>query len=206
MIRIIIDAYNLIFQCGLQPKTLNSPLALHRTRMRLISELTDRIGEAQRRNVQLVFDAKNPPGETTPALEGRGFKIAFARDYEDADAMVIELIRRHSHPKKLTVVSSDHRIQTAALRRGATAIDSDVWFDRAGKPSKTAHSISVDLKKTDVSLSEKETRRLIDEFSDLELESPKTQSKPSASDVDELDVGNPFNPFPPGYGEDLLDN
>jgi len=136
MIRTIIDAYNLIFQCGLQPKNLDSPLALHRTRQRLVQELSDRIEKSLRQDVMLVFDAKNPRGHSTPDLNGQGFKIAFARDYEDADTMVIELLQKHSQPRQLTVVSNDHQIQTAATRREATAIDADVWFDQLDSGSK----------------------------------------------------------------------
>ena len=50
-------------------------------------------------------------------------------EYEDADSLIEELIQKNSTPKNLTVVSSDHRLHRAALRRKATPIDSDVWFD-----------------------------------------------------------------------------
>jgi predicted RNA-binding protein with PIN domain len=204
MIRIIIDAYNLIFQCGLQPKSLNSPLALHRTRVRLIEELLDRVADSDRSDTLLVFDAKNPRGMTTPDLVGHGFKIAFARDYEDADAMVIELIQKHSQPKQLTVVSSDHRIQTAASRREASFIDSDVWFDRpmgSASPASRNNAAPI-LQKPDISLSDKETQALIDEFSQFDPES--TGDKPK--NLDEDVSHETFNPFPKGYGEDLLDD
>ena len=203
MIRIIIDAYNLIFQCGLQPKSLDSPLALHRTRQRLVQELADRIEESQRRTVLLVFDAKNPRGHSTPDLSGRGFKIEFAREYEDADTMVIELLQKHSQPRQLTVVSNDHQIQTAATRREATAIDADVWFDqlkfvddRPALPRATG--------KPRVRLSDAETQELIDEFSDL------TESEDSIPNGDQKKAGDNesesfYNPFPDGYGEDLLE-
>jgi len=203
MIRIIIDAYNLIFQCGLQPKSLDSPLALHRTRLRLVQELADRIEENQRPEVMLVFDAKNPRGYSTPDLAGQGFKIAFAREYEDADTMVIELIQHHSQPRQLTVVSNDHRIQTAATRRDATAIDADVWFDRlelsADRPALSNAPI-----KPSVTLSEAETQRLIDEFSDIEEANPTGNSEPKSAGDNESD--SLYNPFPDGYGEDLLDS
>jgi len=201
MIRIIIDAYNLIFQCGLQPKNLDSPLALHRTRQRLIKELSDRIEESQRHEVMLVFDAKNPRGYSTPDLNANGFKIAFAKEYEDADAMVIELLQKHSQPRQLTIVSGDHRIQTAATRRDAKAIDSDVWFDNllalADRPAP-----SNVLSKPKVTLSDAETQKLIDEFSDLEDQ--KSQDDPQAKEAGDIETDSPYNPFPEGYGEDLL--
>ncbi len=198
MIRIIIDAYNLIFQCGLQPKNLDSPLALHQTRQRLVKELADHFIGNSRKEIMLVFDAKNPRGYSTPDLEGLGFRIEFAREYEDADAMVIELVRTHSQPKQLLVVSGDHRIQTAATRRGAQAIDSDVWFDQLGGQT-TAQTVKAQDK--DIFLTDAETQQLIDTFSDLD-ERERNPIKPKEAG-DESD--STYNPFPPGYGEDLLD-
>jgi hypothetical protein len=54
--------------------------------------------------------------------------IYFASRHADADTMIEEIIKAHSAPRNLVVVSSDHRVQRAAKRRRATAIDSDRWF------------------------------------------------------------------------------
>ena len=202
MIRTIIDAYNLIFQCGLQPKTLNSPTALHRARQRLIDELADRIESGDRKEVMLVFDAKNPRGHSTPELDKKGFGVAFAREYEDADAMLIELMQQHSQPKQLTVVSSDHRVQTAASRRNAKPIDADHWFDRLQSPGRReATSHEEGPSKDSVMLSEAETQQLVERFSDF---NPDATTSESATSEDN-DRNAAYNPFPPGYGEDLLE-
>ena len=200
MIRIIIDAYNLIFQCGFQPKKLDAPFALHKARQRLISELVLRIDQQTRKDVMLVFDAKNPRGYATPELIGQGFKIAFAREFEDADAMVIELLRRHSQPRQLTVVSSDHHIQTAATRRNATAVDADEWFDGLKLLPNSASNLSPE--KPAALFSDDETQKLIDTFS-------KPEPSEGSGQVDGEKAGDTredstYNPFPPGYGEDLL--
>jgi hypothetical protein len=42
-----------------------------------------------------------------------------------------EMIAADHAPRKLTVVSSDHRVQRAAKRRRAIAVDSDVWYEGA---------------------------------------------------------------------------
>lgn len=200
MIRIIIDAYNLIFQCGFHPKKLDAPLALYKARQRLIHELVLRIKEQHRPDVILVFDAKNPRGQSTPDLEPQGFRIAYARDFEDADAMVIEILRQHSQPRQLTVVSSDHQIQTAATRRDATAMDADVWFDRLTLLSDAAPDEPSG--KASAILSDQETQQLIDAFSQPdEVEIPERTDSKKAGDIQEE---SPYNPFPPGYGEDLL--
>ena len=78
-----------------------------------------------------MFDAKRIPVKETH-LDSRklGIRVLFAVGYESADEMIEELVAAHSHPKDLLVVSSDHRIQNAATRRKAKAIDSDVWLDQ----------------------------------------------------------------------------
>ena len=200
MIRTIIDAYNLIFQCGFHPKKLDAPFALHKARQRLISELVLRIDQQSRPEVMLVFDAKNPRGHATPELNGQGFRISFAREFEDADAMVIELLRQHSQPRQLTVVSSDHHIQTAATRRSASAIDADVWFDRLKLlPNSTSNDQQEELKAL---FSDDETQRLIDTFSKPD---PVDQSgQGGEKKAGDTQGDSTYNPFPPGYGEDLL--
>jgi hypothetical protein len=62
-------------------------------------------------------------------LEHRGLHVRFAAQHEDADELIEELIRTNSAPRRLTVVSSDHRLQTAARRRRARAVDSEPWFE-----------------------------------------------------------------------------
>jgi hypothetical protein len=51
--------------------------------------------------------------------------IQYYRMVQDANRPL--LIRKHSSPRALTVVSSDHRLHRAARRRRATPIDSDRW-------------------------------------------------------------------------------
>lgn len=157
---ILIDGYNLIFQCGLQGRSAGSD-ALEKARNRLISELANKLGHLDRKKITIVFDSRQRPlrAESDRWL-AEEMKIIFAADYADADELIEELIRKHSAPKKLTVVSSDHRLHDAARRRKATAIDSDVWFDG--------------LK----------------------------QKRPPAK-TDDRDIPENYNPFPPGYGEDL---
>ena len=54
--------------------------------------------------------------------------MRFAAHYESADELIEELIRTDSSPRRLTVVSSDHRLHRAARRRHARSIDSDRWY------------------------------------------------------------------------------
>lgn len=136
--RTIIDGYNLIFQCGLEGRT-RDPRAIERARDRLVSSLVRWMDEAARRQIVVVFDATTLPIKETDKVSTKdALTIVFAVEYEDADSLIEELIQKHSSPKQLTVVSSDHRIHKAALRRKATPIDSDAWFDQIETKSESA--------------------------------------------------------------------
>ncbi len=62
-------------------------------------------------------------------FEVDGVSVRFALDYPEADDLLEELIAAHSAPKNLAVVSSDHRVQVAAKRRGCQPFDSQPWLD-----------------------------------------------------------------------------
>ena len=150
---LIIDAYNLIFQCGLEgPK--RTPASITSSRHRLVQLLSELLPGEQIAHTTIVFDAKRLPKQE-PQIDSRknGLRVLFAVGYESADEMIEELIAAHSHPKDLLVVSSDHRIQNAATRRKAKAIDSDVWLDQIEKQ----HSGGSSQAKNDTTGSEKRT-------------------------------------------------
>ena len=222
MFRTIIDGYNLIFQCGWHGKDLSSPAALEKSRRRLIDELSARVEKSRRSRLLIVFDAKDTsrlPDHAVDQLLIDGFTVRFARDFPDADALLAELIRTHSQPKQLTVVSSDHAVQTAATRRNARAIDSDVWFDSL--PLVKSRPSNKTAVRSDSPLSPADQELLRDEFEQIdvtqlerEIDGPTkeefgaSQDAPQHKDSIELDddmMGDDFNPFPPGYGEDLIE-
>ncbi|MCA9102148.1 MAG: NYN domain-containing protein, partial [Planctomycetales bacterium] len=161
----------------------------------------------------------------TTTLEG--ITVHYAADYDDADELIEELIRRDSAPRQLTVVSSDHRLQRAARRRRATAIDSDVWFgqllqqrrERAGEPVDFAkplgevsqHEVLYWLKEfgleADGEIARSADTSTLSNNPDIpdgdtaaadETREPPEHEKPPAGDHWD-------NIFPPGYGDDLLD-
>lgn len=126
--RIVIDGYNLIFQCGLEGKRRDS-LAIEKARQRAIQTISKWLGD-DRKHAAIVFDASRLPiKEDHSVSQIDGLTIIYAVDYDDADSMIEEIVRTHSSPKQLIVVSSDHRLHKAALRRNAQPIDSDVWYD-----------------------------------------------------------------------------
>ncbi|MGC4004570.1 MAG: NYN domain-containing protein [Pirellulales bacterium] len=76
----------------------------------------------------MVFDAGQAPWGLARVVNVAGITVHYASNHEDADGLIEELILADSSPKKLTVVSSDHRLHRAAKRRKATPVDSDRWF------------------------------------------------------------------------------
>lgn len=124
---LLIDAYNLLHlsdQLGRQ----RGDGWLQRARERLISTLAEHLGLELCGQTCLVFDSKDGPKDLPSAYVSHGIELLFAVDHEEADDLLEELIARHATPKRLMVVSSDHRIQKAAGRRGAKLMDADVWY------------------------------------------------------------------------------
>ena len=78
----------------------------------------------------VVFDAANPPRDRPSLFAIQGLEVQFAVGYPEADDLIEELIASHSAPKRLTVVSADHRVQQAAKRRGCTVFYSEPWLDK----------------------------------------------------------------------------
>ena len=76
-----------------------------------------------------MFDATSPPVDRPSQFSFESIDVRFAVDYREADDLLEELIAAHSAPKQLAVVSSDHRVQAAANRRGATSYDAQPWLD-----------------------------------------------------------------------------
>ena len=104
--------------------------------------------------------------------------------------MLEELIETHAAPRSLVVVSSDHRVQRAARRRGAAFRDSDQWYAER-KAARRWNRDEEGLSQKPVFESTPEQVEFwIKKFSD-----PSSATAPD--DVDEV--------FPPGYAEDLLE-
>ena len=132
---LLIDGYNVVAP-SVPPARRGDTNWLHHERMRLIDRLVTQLDEHLRERTMVVFDAANPPPDRPSRFTVSGIEVQFAVGYAEADDLIEELIAAHSAPKRLAVVSSDGRIQTAANRRGCATFASDVWLDDllAGKP------------------------------------------------------------------------
>lgn len=192
---LLIDGYNLLNVTGIIGRGVG-PGSLERARRALLNFLAESLdaGEAQRTTV--VFDAgDDAPRQLPRRVNHRGIAVHFAARYEDADSMIEELIAADSAPRSLTVVSSDHRIQRAARRRRAKAVDSDRWYQetlrRRAAPTPARET------KPATPLSPGEVQHWIDTFSGSEA-----GGSPSHEKIDDL-PGDDI--FPPGFGEDIKD-
>jgi predicted RNA-binding protein with PIN domain len=105
------------------------PGYLERARAALLNVLAESLDEEQRRRTTVVFDAKSGPPDVADSTTHRGITVRFAAGHASADELIEQLIKSDSAPRRLTVVSGDRRIQQAAKRRKAKAIDSDTWWD-----------------------------------------------------------------------------
>jgi len=240
---LVIDGYNLLHASGILPSGVG-PGTLERARAALLNFLVESLEENELAKAVVVFDARAAPIGRPRLVTHRGLRVHFAPNPGDADALIEQLILDDHSPRQLIVVSSDHRLQRAAKRRRAHAIDSDRWYAevvqrRVGRQQRAADEVA----KPAGPLSEHEVARWLDRFgmSPVDEESPTPEDSgpapPPAADATAVPAaqtgaakadgqrsktdrrrrkadtsgkkpptrGNLANPFPPGYGEDLLE-
>lgn len=124
---LLIDGYNLLHGTDLFGR---GPAAgtLEASREALLSFVASAVEPAERGQTTIVFDSQDAPPGLPLSFRRQGMLVRFASDYADADELLEELIAADHAPRKLTVVSSDHRVQRAARRRRARSIDSHQWY------------------------------------------------------------------------------
>jgi uncharacterized protein len=190
---ILIDGYNLLHASGILGRGVG-PGSLERSRNALLNFLAESLLERELAGTTVVFDAREAPPGLPRMTTFRGITVRFAPRGSDADAEIEELIAASHAPRRLTVVSSDHRLHRAARRRRARAIDSDRWyFDVIRQRIDRTRPKSLPGKPTGQP-SEIDVRFWLRQFG-LEDPEPTERNLPTPPAVD--------NPFPPGYAEDI---
>ena len=130
---IIVDGYNLLLQT-MDSRRLSGPGNLARARNSLVGMLAGRLSIEQQQRTTIVFDS----GGGQSAIDGprpmeHEMTVLFASDYENADAMIIDLLRKSSSPRHTVLVSSDREIQRVAKQRRCQIMDSLDWMDSLEK-------------------------------------------------------------------------
>ena len=187
---LLIDGYNVLHVAGILGQGAG-PNSLERSRLALLNFLAESLPAAEIAHTTVVFDAHDSPAGLPTTTKHRGLTVRFAARYPDADSLIEELIRADSAPRRLVVVSSDHRIQRAAHRRRARAVDSDVWYAEVirARQQRQRSAESGEGRCSGPLLAE-DVHYWMRQFGGQE---PLKDNPPP--DIE--------NPFPPGYGEDL---
>ncbi len=200
---LLIDGYNLLHATDIFGEG-TGPGGFQRSREALIAFLVASLKETERVQTTIVFDATEAPPGLPSQYTVEGLQVVYARDYPDADTLIEERIEEHSAPRGLLVVSSDHRVQRAARRRGAKYTDSERWYTQLWQRRialRRNQQKSIPEKPVG-DLTPKEIAYWVEQFEcdDLpQLPTPKkaTDGQPPAA----FD-----NPFPEGYADDLLED
>jgi predicted RNA-binding protein with PIN domain len=213
---VLIDGYNLLHASGILGSGVG-PGSLERSRSALLNFLAESLAERQLSRTTIVFDAREAPPGLPRTTMYRGMTVCFAPRGLDADAVIEDLIAAESSPRRLTVVSSDHRLHRAARRRRAKAIDSDVWYGEvirlrierarkkkpAGKPAGPISDVEVRFWLREFGIVHEQVEpKSADATSSVE-EGVVDNARPAESPESKLKDAPPGNPFPPGYGEDI---
>jgi predicted RNA-binding protein with PIN domain len=193
---LLIDGYNLMYAAGILGSGLG-PGTLERRRLALLNFLAESLDPKELPQTTVVFDAREAPWGLKQSVQHRGIAVRFATKYESADALIEELIRAASAPRRLVVVSADHEIQRAARRRRAKAVDSEAWYEELLRRRRERTRAAPELP-------DQPPAPLLQEDVHYWLRQFGEESRPGEPD-EELpgEEADEDNPFPPDYGKDL---
>lgn len=208
---LLIDGYNLLNSVGITGRP-GRGTSLKRSRTALLNFLVATLDPAELRQTTVVFDAIDAPPGLPRTAGHHGISVRFAARHSDADSLIEELVKAHSSPRRLTVVSSDHRVQRAARRRRARAVDSDLWYMEIVRQRRRRERPPPAPVRKPGPLSEMEVEEWLARFGGNDLldevlaEEQAGQESPAQRAPQEThgEIAGIDNPFPPGYAEDLL--
>jgi predicted RNA-binding protein with PIN domain len=193
-VSLIIDGYNQLHASGILPRGIG-PGTLERARTALLNFLAESLTADEASQTTVVFDAHHAPKGLGRVTEHRGISVQFAPPGGEADDLIEQLIRADSAPRKLVVVSSDHRLHRAAKRRKATPVDSDRWYAEILKRRlQTTQRLQDDRPPRDGPLSDDAVAYWLQAFGD---------GSAAGSGKQVSDALPPTNPFPPGYADEI---
>jgi len=200
---LLIDGYNLLHMLG-WIDCRRGPKALEQARWRLVRFLAGVLSPTERAGTTVVFDAAQPPPLTARTLQAEGITVRFAVGYRNADELLEELIEQAKTPRSYVVVSSDRRVQRAALRRQMKAVDCWTWYEQQLAKRPPIHRPATPTAEarppwTHLPLSESEVDRWLRVFYGAEVSGAERTIPSAPPELPDLFQ----SPFPPGYGEDV---
>jgi predicted RNA-binding protein with PIN domain len=157
----VIDGYNLLHAMGVLLGRVEGPQVLEKARRQLLDDLAKAF-EADAGLLTVVFDAAVAPRRSQPEQTIQGIRVLFAVGGQEADDLIESLITQHPHPRHLSVVSDDHRLQRAARRRQAQDMSCGAFLDLLEQRGKArgegpkSEAPAGDAKQADDSQAEKE--------------------------------------------------
>ena len=191
---LIIDGYNLIHAAGIVGRGVG-PGSLERSRLALLNFVVESLEPAALATTIVVFDAQNAPPGLPRELSHRGVRVRFAAGYTSADELIEELIEENTSPRRLTVVSSDHRLHRAARRRKAHAIDSDRWYEQTIAKRNAARRAPAKVRKPATPLAASEVEFWLAKFTDAPTRQAPQKHPPARE----------HNPADPIFPQEYLD-
>lgn len=171
---ILIDGYNLLFASGIFGAE-RGERGGESSRRALLEFLAEVLPAAELPRTTIVFDAAEAPPGLPREFTHERIRVLFAPRKTEADELLERLIEQERDPRKLTVVSSDHRVQRAARRRRAAYIDSDVWYAEKVRERRQRDAPAREETKPERALDDQEVASWLREFG---LPPPKRPSQP----------------------------
>jgi predicted RNA-binding protein with PIN domain len=161
----LIDGYNLLFTLGIAPDQVG-PQELHKARERLLGSIAA-AHHGRDTSVTVVFDARHTTRKNAAVQQIGGIDVLFAVKHDEADDLIEERIRGHSHPRQLVVVSDDRRLQQAARRRRCQVMTCAEYLDWGSKKVVLEQAAAPAEAEKQVNLTSDEVRHWLEEFRDL---------------------------------------
>ncbi len=118
----LVDGYNLAHALKGGPMRPDELLAARESLVRLLRVLTNR-----RTAVTIVFDSRTVASGTTTLGRSGVVEVVYARD---ADAAIVDSVRRSAAPETIVVVSRDRAVAGRAAQLGARTLSVEALLER----------------------------------------------------------------------------
>lgn len=122
--QLLIDGNNLLHASDVFPA--GTDRSEYAAQQALVTALEAGLSKSEARQTVIVFDGRGAE-ERFPS---DGIRVQHPRRGQEADDVIEQLLAQAAEPKRVLVVSSDHRVQRAARQVGASPIDSEVYWQQ----------------------------------------------------------------------------